>query len=835
MVFLSMPLRSVAAGACSVLLMGTVTPAKAEDARKREFSIQEQSLASALSEFARQSRREILFTPDIVDEKRTSGVRGAYSALEALRSVLEGTGLTFSTTASGAILVKKSETSAAVSPVAFTRLAMTEAATSPGTAQHLAPASGAAADSPSEDADGEVLGQVIVRGARTRAATKMDTPILKIPQNIQVLSAQLLDDIGADLLEDALRHVGGVQVGGHITGWDFFRVRGFSSTTYVDGLRTADAGAVNLNVELFGVDRVEVLKGPSGTLYGGGLLSGMVNIVTKQPRQKFFFDASVTGGQHDFKEGAVDFGGSLNSDQTVYARLPVVYREEGTFVEHSDGLERFYAAPSLTWEISDDTRVTLLTSYQHNRSEVAFPIPAQGTVLPNPNGRIPIDRFIGNGNDPGVVRDSTWTVGYQFMHRFNDVVSFRQNARFAHRDTSWDALLYGWTLDADMRTFYRFPYYIDHAADRRFAIDAGLDFEFSTGGVSHYLTVGADFEHARAYTTERESDLIPGMMPIDLFDRTDLGEAPMPDLYVLRSARRAEPLGFYVQDRMELTDRLSVMIGGRYQHEKGGWAFDTTDVGQVRMSSGSAFAPNAGLTFEIIPDVVAFASYSEAFRGQFDALVAGGDSADPEQGVQYEAGIKTGLFDNRINSTISLYELRRENVRQPDLLNPGFVTLTGEQRSRGFEIDSHMQVRPNWEVIATYAYTDTEVVNDTRLQMGSAFQGVPKTTFSLWSKYAVASGPLQGLSFSIGGSYYSSQLGKTVLAPQFVGPGEIRSFELPSYTLVNAAVDYEWDRFRLQLNINNLLDEEYFPGSNNEYRVLPGNPRRVRLSLAWRY
>lgn len=693
----------------------------------------------------------------------------------------------------------------------------------------LAAHSGAASEQPKETADSsstEIVEQIIVRGARTSTATKMNAPVLEVPQNIQVLSSKFIDDIGAVHLEDALRHVAGVSVGNWYEGYDFFRIRGFNGVSYLDGMRI---DSVNLSGEVFGLERIEVLKGPSSVLYGGGLLSGMVNLVSKRPKREAFVDAQFTSGEHDYTETSLDFGGPLNRGGTLQGRVPVLYREDGSFVDFVDGLRRFYIAPSIAWDIGPDSRLVVLTAYQKDRNELAWALPGLGTVLPNPNGKIPRTRFIGDGNDPGRTNDTSVEVGYQFSHNFSDTFSFRQNVRQHRRETDWQRLLYPYYLLPDLRTLERLPYYLDDLVDEDFTADTSIEFQLSTGRLRHRMTVGVDFSYQTLHQVER-GDYGEGH-GIDLYDPVDNGSSTVNELSVSEYAEKQQSLGFYLQDQISITDRLKMLVGGRYEQVDGGNAA-TTNPDDAELVGGSAFVPNVGVSYEVAPGLHPYASYSRAFKGQFASRLVSGAKADPEEGEQYEVGVKAGLLENRINATISAYQLTRSNVLQPDFLNPGFHTLTGEQRSRGFEFDGQFLVTPNWEIVASLAYTDAEVTKDFAVPVGSTLRNVPREAVSLWSKYRFHDGPLRGLAVSLGGSYYGKQQGKDVTAPTD-DPTDIESFYLPSYTLLAANISYDWRQMRFALILNNLLDEEYYSGSFDEYSVLPGPPRSIRFSFGW--
>src|SRR5258706_8846582 len=262
----------------------------------------------------------------------------------------------------------------------------------------------------------------------TTAGSKMDSSLLDVPQAITVVDRELLNDQGAYKLDDVLKNVAGVMPGGYYEAWDYYRIRGFDASfnTYIDGLRERNG----MNEETFGLESVEVMKGPSSTLYGQSVLGGIVNVRSKQPRPDAFAQVQFTGGSYGFYEPAIDAGASLNPSHTLYARINLLYRPTGSFVNYVNR-PPVYVAPALTWDISSDTQLTLLGRYQHDTGHLGFPLPAEGTVLPNPNGEIPISLFVGEPSNPNPVSEVNKQFGYQLSHRFNDSFSVYQNVHVA--------------------------------------------------------------------------------------------------------------------------------------------------------------------------------------------------------------------------------------------------------------------------------------------------------------------------------------------------------------------------------------------------------------------
>lgn len=824
---------AVAVTAVCLSIVGVTAAENVTAAVRKSVDIPPQSLDSALKALANQRDFQILYLAEAVGESRTAGAVGEYTPIEALQQLLANTGFSYRVLDEKTVSVSPAAQQASVYSSAGTsvsstvdssrgdgdrrgfwsRLRLAQANTAARAASESATTDKSATSAP---AGVQQLEEILVRGRREQLSTmKGDTPILMIPQNIQVLSAALLEDMGVVFLDDALRNVAGVMPGGIYNGFDYFRIRGFeSNATYLDGLRLDNF--TGLNVELFGLERLEVIKGPASTLYGD-LFSGMVNLVSKRPKPETFLEVGLTGGTDSFFEPTLDFGGALNDAGTVYGRMVALYRNDGTFVDFSDGLDRYYVAPSLTWEISPESKLTVFTSYQRDVNEFTRALPAYGTVLPNPNGKIPLDRYIGDGLDPTPTTYELTSVGYQFTHEFNSAVSFRQNARASWRTGHYENDLSPLALGPDMRTLYRYAATADFDW-QIYTVDTGLDVRFATGSLEHHLTTGVDYsstsyDSRSFYSNFGDPTAIP---PLDLFDPvyTAIPDVPM---YASPYDSSTWSAGVYLNDRVQVTEQFSVTLGGRFERSTGGDSYATRD-------SGDAFVPNVGLSYEVVPGLVAFASYAESFSPQYNLRLPGNEFPDPLRGKSWEAGIKTALLDERLNMTLAAFNLERKNIAAADPSNPGFYVLTGEQRSRGVEFDSQILLTPSLQMLASYAYIDGEVLASTTVPVGSPLHNAPEHSFNLWMKYTIQGGAFEGLGFSLGGSTYSSQ------SADFAN-----TFELPAYTLVNANVSYRKDNFLAQLNLLNALDEEYFAGSYNTNIVLPGRPRSLRLSFIWSY
>jgi iron complex outermembrane recepter protein len=654
---------------------------------------------------------------------------------------------------------------------------------------------------------------ITVTGQAIELDVRGQTPLLQTPQNIQILSADLLKAQDVTRLDEALRNVAGVSGGGYYSSYDYFRIRGFDASGYIylDGMRLDQY--VDVNAEISGLEQIQVVKGPASALYGQGALGGLVNFVSKRPGDTAFLDASAAYGSFASYEFTLD--GNLPFEADLGARLVATYRHDGSFVEHSSGNDRIYVAPSFAWKIDADTSLTLLTAYQHDDMNMAMPLTNIGAVVPSAYGSYPLDVYTGNLGDDNKATVNRTQLGYQFAHRFNDVFSLNHRLRVTFNDQKWTNVLYTSSLIDDGTTLKlsQYPYDYD-SFGTMITTDTSVSADFATGPLSHHVLVGSDYAITHAHSHSGQIDYAdPGSyMEIDLFHPTY--HRPLP-AYALFTATddSLHDVGVYVQDHISY-GRWTATGSLRWDDaQSGSGASRVTDV---------AFTPRLGLTFEVLPKTVLFASYSESFLPQSGTTFTG-DALKPETGRQWETGVKASLMDGKIDLTASLYYLTRNNVSTSDPAHPFSYTQAGKQRSRGFEFDSRFELTTNWQAIFTYAYTDAAVVDDTDPAMiGDELRNSPKHGVGVWTRYAF-DGTLSGFSVAGGVHHYSGTAGDLP-----------NSFRLPAYTLVDAQIAYGWGDALLQLSFKNLFDERYFSGSYNDVYVQPGFPRTVEAKLSYK-
>jgi iron complex outermembrane recepter protein len=644
--------------------------------------------------------------------------------------------------------------------------------------------------------------------------TKTDTPPLLQPQSLGVVDADFMREQHAVKLEDVIRNVAGVTVGGYYADWDYARIRGFDAADSIrlDGL--FGTPGIWINEEVYGLERVEVLKGPGSMLYGRTSLGGMVNMVSKKPKHDDFANATLAAGSYGFGEIGIDTGTSV-ADDAVGLRLVAMGRNRGSFVDGVDDSQRLYVAPSLTWWAGDRTTITLLGQAIDDHINAAWPLPAAGFITGNPSGDIPRERNVGEPDHQNHVDRRRLMIGYELSHRFTDDIGVRQHARVATFRSDFQGI-YPSYLDADQRTLYRSVYtYENERLDAQ--ADSMLDVRLETGTVRHDLLAGLDLAHSH----ETAIGQYGSIDALDVFDPV-YGADPGPFTEYTRLDATTRSLGLYLQDQMTIARDVVITAGLRWDRIDSESTEELTD--ETTSKADAALTWRIGAAWQFHPAASIFAGYSTAFAPQPYDKTADGEIVDPETGNQIEAGLRVLDPAGRYAATLAAFQITREDVATADELHPGFSVITGEQRSRGFEFDGQVKPGNGFELTGTYAFIAAEVTRDNSLPVGDRLRNVPDHSLTGWATYTLQDGTLEGLGFGLGGRWYSSQAGDLP-----------NTFELPSYAVLDAGLFYDRGPLSTQLNVYNLLDESYAVGSYSDVYVMPGDPLTVRGSVTYTF
>jgi iron complex outermembrane receptor protein len=682
----------------------------------------------------------------------------------------------------------------------------------------LVPTALASAIAQAQTADeAHALDAVTVVAERATTATKTDTPLTETPQAISVVTSALFTDRGARNLQETLRYSAGVAADawGLDTRADASTIRGLDPVQYVDGMRKLYGFSPMARPEVYGLERVEVLRGPSSVLYGAGATGGIINAMSKRPR---FEDAGEVGlqvGNFDRYQLQGDVTGTLGESGNLAGRLVGVVRDSGMQTDRIDD-DRIYIAPSLTWR-GERNNLTVMASYQRDRtaSSQQF-LPVAATLKAPPGRKLDPSTFLGDEDfDKLHTRSVSATV--LFDHAFNDMVTWRSNLRYIDSKTDFREIFPDTYsnpedpfIDADDRVLNRLTYGVK-PDNRILTSDNSLQFDFATGAFRHLLLAGVDYTDFR----EESSTFSGTTTPIDIYRPVSTG-VTVPE-YTRLPNQRTTQTGLYLQDQIRYADRVSLVLGARRDRSR-------SQTQGLPDQTDNATTYRVGLIGELTDTISPYLSYSESFLP-----VAGqdlyGNSFDPMRGHQVETGVKWQPARNAM-FTAAIYRITETNRQTNDPDNVLNVVQTGEIESKGFELEGAYVFDNDLTVTASYSRNEAEVTKSNFApEVGQRLNDTPQDLASVWLAKGFRVGDDMLLRAGLGGRYVGST----------VSTGATNTVRTPSYTLADALLELQLPEWSFALNVTNLFDKAYFAPCRNFGDCFSGNPRTVVGTVTYRF
>ncbi|MCM2972127.1 TonB-dependent siderophore receptor [Larsenimonas suaedae] len=663
-------------------------------------------------------------------------------------------------------------------------------------------------------------------------ATKTDTALNETPHSVSVVTRQQIEDQGAASVQQALRYTPGVFAGGRGAGasrYDFITLRGFGGTstldtTYLDGLKLlGDAGAYNTpQIDPYFLERVDVFKGPSSVLYGQNQPGGLVALTSKRPRFTPYRELQATVGTNGQRAARLDVSGPLDDAQTLAFRLVGQADTSDTMYHHS-AQERYTLAPSVTLAPSEDTTLTLMAYLQHDPESGFYGfVPAEGTLHAR-NGQT-ISRHFFDG-EPGTNRFDRYQrmVGYHLEHRINDALTARQNVRYLSMDIDYDQV-YARTFEGQSDRLQRGAARSNESLSA-YALDNQLQLDVDTGPVKHTLLAGLDYQHRQNTGTWQfgTASALDAFAPRYGTPDIEYG-APT------RWRHKVEQTGIYLQDQLALGGwRLS--LGGRQD-----WARatnDARDTGSSSRDNQSQFSGRAGLLYAFENGLSPYLSYSESFNPNTRAD-ASGEVLGPTEGQQYEAGIKYQPPGTKDHYTASLYRLTQTNVAEAADVpagTPTYYEAVGKVRTHGVELSATTRLTEQFSLLAAYTYTDMEYVKTNDDTEGNTPYEVPRHMASLWGRYDLDDGLLNGVSIGAGARYIGSSWADSD-----------NTTRVGAHTLIDAMLAYDLGKLSPELsglnarvNATNLLDETYVSSCTSLRNCYYGQERSITATVSYQF
>lgn len=642
---------------------------------------------------------------------------------------------------------------------------------------------------------------------RTSTATKTDTPLIDIPQSITVVPKKLAKDQGSRDLKSALTYVPGVVVGQGEGHRDAPTIRGVSTTAdfFVDGVRDD----VQYFRDLYNIERIEVLKGPNAMTFGRGGGGGVINRVTKKAEGERIYEATTTFGSFDTKRTEIDAGEALTNDFAF--RILGMYEDSGSYRDFTE-LERYGINPKIAFRPDEDTVVHLAYEYYNHDGTVDRGIP--GSEVTGKPVKVDESTYFGNPDESLTYFNShvaTAIVEHEFDNgikiknhtQYGDYEKYYQNVTATGQANAAGTVTLGGYGNLTGRES------IFNQTDLTAKVNVG-------GGIRHTLLAGTEFGYQE---TDNKRDPSSSTYPLPFVSVSDSVSSAVPPWGTTPGPVNHTELtlaGAYVQDQIEIGRHLEVIGGIRFDHFD--LDYSNTD-GDTLGRVDNVWSPRVGTVFKPLEYLSFYVSYSKSFLpfsgDQFAGLNTTTADLVPEEFLNREIGFKWDI-SRRLAFTGALFMLDRENQRFE--VN-GIVTQTGKTRTEGGELTLTGYVTDDWEVVAGYGYQTAEMlVGD---DAGNEVPLVPHHTFSLWNKYYFLRDWAAGLGvISRTGMYANID----------------NAVRLPGYARLDAALFWDInENLEAQLNIENVLDTEYYATAHNNNNITPGAPRSAYVTITARY
>ncbi|WP_018692709.1 TonB-dependent siderophore receptor [Algicola sagamiensis] len=703
----------------------------------------------------------------------------------------------------------------------------------------------------------ESIERISVYGASYRnTATKSKLSPIETPQSIKVIDQKELQMRGADSIIKAMRYVSGVTTeprGGVISRLDEYTIRGFKNyNNYWDGLILPWNGwNIQPQIDAFSLNSIEVLKGPSSVLYGNAAPGGMINLAPKEPQQESQHTLQVRTGNRNLREFGVDSTGQIGDSDFSY-RVTSLYHERDSQAATSEN-QRYFLAPSLTWQINDATHLKVYGYFQKDPKSGAYSsLPSEGTFLFNPNGELPVDTYIGDKNFDTFDRDMS-LIGYKVSHQLNDSWSIMQHARYLYAEAITENIYNRGFAKNSKRLLNRAAYRNDEST-KSFVIDNQISATLEQGVIEHNLLFGLDYQNNKfdkrwdhaLLVSEKPQIPFESIPNLDLFARNNdqlSGRSFIRINQTLESVDYSQ-VGYYFQDQLKVNDFVGI-FGLRYdkvQQNIEGRQLDYNAVlasGQVKPefytpSQESTDQDNLSIRFGALytfdNGLAPFASYAEGFES-VSGLNSEGNAFKPLTSAQTELGLKFTSENKEHTVTVAWFDIDKKNIVTT---NPKTRTRrqTGLVNSQGLELESEISSLDNLLLTFSYSYMDVKVEKDDNPALvGKSPTWVADENAMAWVDYHFSNNFLEGLNVGTGVRYVgNSQV------------DDLNTREVPSFTLYDFAASYDFGSkipslsgMSLTLSVTNLTDERYVSSCYDSDSCWFGAERSIEAGVRYEF
>lgn len=667
------------------------------------------------------------------------------------------------------------------------------------------------------------LNEVVVVGNGNRYTTnnpsnsiRLDEPLIEVPQNIQVINTQMLADRQITSMSDGITGtVSGVTKLEH-WGDSYTRInmRGSRAAAFREGMNmTSNWGPLTEDMSF--VQEIEFVKGPAGFMMSNGEPSGIYNVVTKKPTGVTKGNVGFTFGSYDLYRATIDLDGKLEKTGKLLYRLNLMGQTKNSYRQY-EFADRYSIAPVISYKVDENTLITAQYAFQYMKSSN---IGSYYNFSANGFATLPYDySFLEPGLSPTKVYDHSFILNLQ--HQLNENWKLTAQGAYFNYNKEGESMWYA----SDSKTYAPLVFENGDVVRSISMGDAINEMKFGqvfvngnlkTGVINHRILGGLDMGDKHQWYDWSQSHVLDTIGSYNIYSGNNKVGSPYygyPNFDRSKSLKeRANTTqitqtytGLYLQDELGFFDeRLRLTLAGRYTYTKDA-SYGTTKT-EVRH-----FSPRVGVSFSIDPSFSAYALYDQTFNPQM-GLQRSGDKAKPLTGNNWEFGLKKHWFNNKLNTSVSVYQILKNNEMTSDPDNnpsESYVVQVGQSKSKGVEVDIIGEVFKGFNVIANYAYTDYKVSKsvDPDRPVGMRLPGYAAHTFNIWFKYAFFQGPLEGFNVSVG---QSSQIDRS----SWGAVKEDGKSALPDYFRFDAAAGWHKGNLSVALNVYNLANRYLYSGS----------------------
>ncbi|MDN7890069.1 TonB-dependent siderophore receptor [Burkholderia cepacia] len=664
-----------------------------------------------------------------------------------------------------------------------------------------------------KDADATTEGSGNYAAKWATIGGKVAQSIKETPNSVSVLTRERMDDQNITTIQQALRSVTGVSSIDYGDGTAYFRARGSQLGIEFDGVPTLSGLQYQLQFDLAMYDRVEILRGPAGSIDGMGEPGGVVNLVRKRPQDQFHLGTETQVDSFGSVRQMIDVTGPLNKDGTLRGRAVLVGSTGMQSIERTRSKE-VMAYGALDWDLTPRTTLSFSGGYQV--SPISGIDYGAGGVLNSARtaltGRVPSEYTRNFSPSWNYAYTSLQEVNANLVHRFEN--AWQSSTTLFYRHELSKAYYAYSGPGATANGLARFGDQRQRTSYDWFGADTNVSGPVRLWGQTHTLTIGANYA---VMTSGAQSGYRALSGPYggaySLYDPNAVPAVDVP--YTFGTNHRTVQYGVYAQARIKLATPLTLVLGGReaFLQDRTQSTLPSVADWTTNAQVNHRFLPSAGLLWDIVPSLTAYANYARFLDAQTQGTYSG-PGLPPRSGEQYEVGVKSSLLDGRLNANAALFRINDDNRAVADPAHQFYYVSAGKARNQGIELELTGQPTPDWNLYAGYTYLNAHYENDSPdLTDGTD----PKHLFKLWARYTLSQGPLRG--FSIGGG----MLAQTRIS---------RGVEQGGYAVFDAQAGYRFTKHvTASLQLNNVFNRRYYIRPPSTYYSVFGDARNVMLTV----